>query len=316
MLTLERNHQNLLSTLEESGIQVPVAYSSPDRDPVYKGFLGLNGDANEMRFLAAAGDQSDPDEIRMVRSNVSLACIYKGEDLISVNQGPSNVRRRVVNNVAPSRLGLSTSSAPVPLTSTTATFQDSFAPSVAIHSESSTPTTASGTYPFQSPSVPLKADKGAIAPKPAVSRPAPLKRLVSGNSIMSSNPGTLPSGADLLSAPTTLAMATYGKPSVVAALPVSSRSGVHDAVPATTSLALSSSRLAPSGTNARQGLELKADSGRSTKPFRVTLEDPCWRVLPAALKKYFIDDDWKVYALFICFETTGKCWMVYATIMY
>jgi hypothetical protein len=38
----------------------------------------------------------------------------------------------------------------------------------------------------------------------------------------------------------------------------------------------------------------------------VTLEDPCWKVLPAALKKYKINDDWKQYALFICFGNTGE----------
>ena len=48
------------------------------------------------------------------------------------------------------------------------------------------------------------------------------------------------------------------------------------------------------------------DAARSAaKQFRVTLEDPCWKVLPAALKKYKINDDWKQYALFICFDTTG-----------
>lgn len=38
----------------------------------------------------------------------------------------------------------------------------------------------------------------------------------------------------------------------------------------------------------------------------MTLEDPCYKVLPAALKKYKINDDWKVYALFICFGNTGE----------
>lgn len=41
------------------------------------------------------------------------------------------------------------------------------------------------------------------------------------------------------------------------------------------------------------------------KSFRVTLEDPCYKVLPAALKKYKINDDWRQYALFICFGNQG-----------
>lgn len=43
------------------------------------------------------------------------------------------------------------------------------------------------------------------------------------------------------------------------------------------------------------------------KSFRVTLDDPCHKVLPAALKKYKINDDWKQYALFICYGTTERC---------
>ena len=50
-------------------------------------------------------------------------------------------------------------------------------------------------------------------------------------------------------------------------------------------------------------------SGTDTpyKSFRVTLDDPCHKVLPAALKKYKINDDWRQYALFICYGTTGEC---------
>jgi hypothetical protein len=42
------------------------------------------------------------------------------------------------------------------------------------------------------------------------------------------------------------------------------------------------------------------------KSFKVTLEDPCYKVLPAALKKYKINDDWRQYALFICYGSHGK----------
>ncbi|PWN39510.1 hypothetical protein IE81DRAFT_23270 [Ceraceosorus guamensis] len=43
------------------------------------------------------------------------------------------------------------------------------------------------------------------------------------------------------------------------------------------------------------------------KSFRVTLDDPCHKVLPAALKKYKINDDWRQYALFICYGQTERC---------
>lgn len=54
-----------------------------------------------------------------------------------------------------------------------------------------------------------------------------------------------------------------------------------------------------------------ADSNSSDsnpyKSFRVTLDDPCYKVLPAALKKYRINDDWRKYALFICYGKTERC---------
>jgi hypothetical protein len=44
------------------------------------------------------------------------------------------------------------------------------------------------------------------------------------------------------------------------------------------------------------------------KSFKVSLEDPAWKVLPAALKKYKINnDDWQNYAMFICYGSTGMC---------
>ncbi|KAG8687767.1 Adaptor for signal transduction, partial [Ceratobasidium sp. 394] len=43
------------------------------------------------------------------------------------------------------------------------------------------------------------------------------------------------------------------------------------------------------------------------KSFKVTLDDPCWKVLPAALKKYRVNDDWQHYAMFICYENTDRC---------
>ncbi|KAI5121632.1 hypothetical protein M0805_001161 [Coniferiporia weirii] len=44
------------------------------------------------------------------------------------------------------------------------------------------------------------------------------------------------------------------------------------------------------------------------KSFKVSLEDPAWKVLPAALKKYKINnDDWQNYAMFICYGQTERC---------
>ncbi|OAV94839.1 hypothetical protein PTTG_26839 [Puccinia triticina 1-1 BBBD Race 1] len=43
------------------------------------------------------------------------------------------------------------------------------------------------------------------------------------------------------------------------------------------------------------------------KSFRVTLEDPCYKVLPAALKKYKINEHYKNYVLFICYGKQERC---------
>jgi hypothetical protein len=43
------------------------------------------------------------------------------------------------------------------------------------------------------------------------------------------------------------------------------------------------------------------------KSFRVSWEDPCYKVLPAALKKYNIHSDPKLYALYIVYGDQERC---------
>ncbi|KAE8348229.1 MAPKKK cascade protein kinase regulator Ste50 [Aspergillus coremiiformis] len=43
------------------------------------------------------------------------------------------------------------------------------------------------------------------------------------------------------------------------------------------------------------------------KSFRVSMDDPCHKVLPAALKKYNINADWKQYALYIMYGDQERC---------
>lgn len=51
----------------------------------------------------------------------------------------------------------------------------------------------------------------------------------------------------------------------------------------------------------------KQESSDNLKSFKVSLEDPTWKVLPAALKKYRINNDnWQSYAMFICYGPSGK----------
>jgi bZIP factor len=50
----------------------------------------------------------------------------------------------------------------------------------------------------------------------------------------------------------------------------------------------------------------RQESSDNLKSFKVSLEDPTWKVLPAALKKYRINNDsWKNYAMFICYGSSG-----------
>ena len=50
----------------------------------------------------------------------------------------------------------------------------------------------------------------------------------------------------------------------------------------------------------------RQDSQDNLKSFKVSLDDPAWKVLPAALKKYKINnDDWQNYAMFICYGAPG-----------
>ncbi|KAF5316032.1 hypothetical protein D9619_006350 [Psilocybe cf. subviscida] len=50
----------------------------------------------------------------------------------------------------------------------------------------------------------------------------------------------------------------------------------------------------------------RQESSDNLKSFKVSLEDPTWKVLPAALKKYRINNDnWQSYAMFICYGPSG-----------
>ena len=67
----------------------------------------------------------------------------------------------------------------------------------------------------------------------------------------------------------------------------------------------SSSVLQVSSGN-RQDAISTSTSSDNLKSFKVSLDDPAWKVLPAALKKYKINnDDWQNYAMFICYGSTG-----------
>lgn len=62
----------------------------------------------------------------------------------------------------------------------------------------------------------------------------------------------------------------------------------------------------PSASSSRTNPN-RQESTDNLKSFKVSLEDPTWKVLPAALKKYKINNDsWQNYAMFICYGSPGN----------
>jgi protein STE50 len=70
---------------------------------------------------------------------------------------------------------------------------------------------------------------------------------------------------------------------------------------------------APTSRRAPTPAALDTPSGNSNasveifKSFRVSMEDPCYKVLPAALKKYNINAPWEHYALYIVYGDQERC---------
>jgi protein STE50 len=85
----------------------------------------------------------------------------------------------------------------------------------------------------------------------------------------------------------TFSTASTAVPSAHNSLNSSSNSGA-------TTLAPSSTPIAPTSTDGAPSVEI-------FKSFRVGLDDPCYKVLPAALRKYNIHADWRQYALYIVY---------------
>lgn len=79
------------------------------------------------------------------------------------------------------------------------------------------------------------------------------------------------------------------------------------------SLNTSSSEPPNSGNSLATALNTPALSQRENpqveifKSFRVSIEDPCHKVLPVALKKYNITADWRQYALYIVHGDQERC---------
>lgn len=178
----------------------------------------------------------------------------------------------------PSSLNSSTHTMNAPRSSDSATFKQAY-----------TPTTSTANYPFDSPSNHLgpNAAGNGDGQKPG------LTRLLSGSAIMPGSTNISPP-ANVTTTPTLNTSASVPTKTPQPVLPGSVSGGPSPTPP--TSLP---------GPSESEKSQAKDAAHSAAKSFRVTLEDPCWKVLPAALKKYKINDDWKLYALFICFGNTG-----------
>jgi len=98
-------------------------------------------------------------------------------------------------------------------------------------------------------------------------------------------------------------------------IPPLSRNGGPSQLSTVTNVASTSSldepRPPPVSTPEANGDQTKPNRQESSenlnKSFKVTLDDPTWKVLPAALKKYRINNDsWQNYAMFICYGSPGS----------
>jgi hypothetical protein len=287
LLCLERDQARLLVTLQESGLDIAIPTSAGGQTDPANGMvsrarkvdLGRSGSLNWRDYGSRSDDDREP-----VRKASGLLAGYDSQLTL---QGLSRRAERRASMQFPSSLASSTTSTmpPPPLSSDSATFKERY-----------TSTTMNGNFPFDSPSNHLTANASSNNQKLGVQAP-PLTRMMSGSSILA---------------------ATASPPAHISTTP-----NIHH-IPPNTNLQSTNpakapqqtaSTSAPTGQSSAAQLDGPSDQDKSkakdaannaAKSFRVTLEDPCWKVLPAALKKYKINDDWKKYALFICFGNTGR----------
>ncbi|WRT63951.1 uncharacterized protein IL334_000878 [Kwoniella shivajii] len=279
LIHLEKEQGRMLFALEENGIPIPIPIPIPPNpaDGEIRGIPGMDGKGNLGRIGSLRGRE------------VKERTIDNEEN----GAGPSRTRR--ASATFPPSLASSTNTntntntnAPVaPNTSDTPTFQDSF-----------TPTTVTSSYPFDSPLAQIRGeekdrDKSHNGNRPQPIQPPPMARMISGpissSSLTSPPPYPSHSQSQSLIPPKSLGQPISSSGTSPTPTPIPSGSG---------------STSAPSDKAKSQA---NAEARSAAKSFRVTLEDPCWKVLPAALKKYKINDDWKLYALFICFDNTERC---------
>ena len=183
---------------------------------------------------------------------------------------------------------------------------------------SATPTSLGSQpgYPTQLPQQPQQQPLSAGS----ASMVSPTRRLAHQNSLAQpdvagpSRPraGSLGAATALSTAGSTSPFANGGSGSTSSTVPTTTteRDDRKDVAPAAEP-SPKSTVVPTTGPSSTASTTANANTGSSDsnpyKSFRVTLDDPCYKVLPAALKKYKINDDWRKYALFICYGKTERC---------
>lgn len=177
-----------------------------------------------------------------------------------------------------------------------------------------TPRPASPTSSSLPPSLPrpiaVPSLSQAISPA-LLSLPTELAPVPADAGVGSPGMPSLPSPAPT---PTSSAPPPLGLPPIAADIDGSPVDGAVKASPPTERTPSSSKGKTPSssaraGSSSSKAVAAGADRNSPfPKSFRVTIEDPCWKVLPAVLKKYRLDDDPKKYVLFLCYASEGAFW--------
>jgi hypothetical protein len=129
------------------------------------------------------------------------------------------------------------------------------------------------------------------------------------------SPGHLSPNQPSPTSPPTLSNSTLASRSYRSDLPTPARSTFqqndNDAYQ-TTAYSRDSAKPAPSRRAQTPAPDTPAGTGGGAsveifKSFRVSMEDPCYKVLPAALKKYNINAPWEHYALYIVYGDKERC---------
>lgn len=134
---------------------------------------------------------------------------------------------------------------------------------------------------------------------------------MNGGSQPATSPGYPSPNQPSPTSPPTLGGSTLASRSYRSDQPTPARStfqGDNDQYQAST-YSRDSQKPAPSRRAQTPALDTPSSNGSVEifKSFRVSMEDPCYKVLPAALKKYNINAPWEQYALYIVYGDKERC---------